>query len=319
MPAEVAEHKPVLLKEVLEVLRVRHLVRLKKDLFIDATLGLGGHAIGILSYGGKVLGIEADRESLDIAKRRINLALRVPMSMGIKACPSPHICEDMRRRFILVHGNFRDIREIALRHNFEKVYGILFDLGVSSYQLSIKRGFSLEREDAPLDMRIDLQNQAVTARDIIKIFDLAKLKQVFGKVLEKRSAQKLAEAIVDKRREKEIVSVGDLLSIIHETFPRSGKLYDGYLIFLALRMAVNSELEDLKVALPQAFNLLASGGRLAVITFHSGEDRVVKRFFKEYGRKGGKIVTRKPITAKRDEIQKNPRSRSAKMRVLEKI
>lgn len=290
-------HKSVLVNEVLRALRVES-AHSKK--FIDATVGLGGHSIEIVRAGGEVLGIDADRDSLKIAQERLKN----------KACP-----------INLTQGNFKDIDTIAQKYGFSLVDGILFDLGISSYQLSVKdRGFSFEEDGAPLDMRMDKESQQVTASDMLNALNIGQLQALFSVSLGKSDSKKLAERVIKTRQTKRIETVGEFREIIKESIRRKPKLDISTLPFLALRMAVNSELDNLKEALPKAYGLLKKGGRLAVISFHSGEDATVKGFFKDLSGKGlGKILYKKPLTPKKSEVGKNPRARSAKLRVIEKI
>ncbi len=304
-------HEPVLLDEVVRYLRVEKIAHLKKDgLIIDATLGLGGHSIAICAKGASVLGIEADSKSLEVA--RINFE---------KACPSADVKKNIWRKYKLVHGNFKDIDKIAKKFGFENVDGILFDLGLSSYQLTLgNRGFSFANSEAFLDMRIDPQSQLVKASDLLNFLDEKKLRIVFSRVLDLKTARLISKSVIRERKYKKIEKVGDFLEIVNKVVPKTRDINKATLPFLALRIAVNSEFENLKEALPKAFALLKKGGRLVVISFHSGEDRIVKNFFKEAFKKGSaKILTKKPIVPSDAEIKSNPASRSAKMRVLEKL
>jgi len=301
-------HEPVLLGEVVDALRVKDLAHLKKAHFIDATLGLGGHSLEICKAGGNVLGIEADEESLEIARKRL-----------MKVCP-PTFSSHERGSFTLVHGNFRDLKEIALKERFDRVDGILFDLGISSYQLATKvKGFSFQDLDAYLDMRFDRISQEVTAQDLLKVLNVGQLIELFRVTMPKGVARALSKRIVEARKIREIKTVGDFLEIIKPKFRSKPKLNPSTLPFLALRIAVNSELDNLRQALPQALELLKAGGRLVVISFHSGEDGLVKNFFKEsQDSERGLIITKKPIFPEKKEIATNPRARSAKMRILQK-
>lgn len=302
-------HEPVLVKEVLESLEIVKLVRSKEVKIIDATLGLGGHAIEFVKLGANVLGIDLDKESLEIARRRL-----------MKACPSPQI-DNLGRCFKLVQGNFREIDRLAVLSGFVPADAILFDLGISSYQLAKKeKGFSFQYKDAPLDMRLDTKNQNVTAKDLVCVLSKSQLVTLFEKVLPLPKARKLAESIVNYRERASINTVGDLLTALSLGEKRVSDLHPATLAFLALRIAVNSELANLEEALPKAFEILGQGGKLAVISFHSGEDVVVKKYFKKIDAEGlAKLVTKKPIVPTELEIETNPRARSAKMRVLQKI
>jgi 16S rRNA (cytosine1402-N4)-methyltransferase len=301
-------HEPVLLTEVLESLRLKELARLnKKAKIIDATLGHGGHSKEIIRYGMSLLGIEADSDVLSVAEQAIK-----------EACP-PHLLKKVGS-FRLVHGNFRNIEKIAKANGFYPVDGILFDLGVSTPQLtSDSRGFSFQNKDAWLDMRIDKASQKIKASDLANSLPRSQLIRLFGKVLNARDTKILVANILKVREKKKIEKVGDFLSIINRSVFVKKNIDVATLPFLALRIAVNSEIENLEEALPQAIDLLKEGGRLAVISFHSGEDRVVKNVFRKFGQRGiVRNLEKKPVTPTKSEIAENPKSRSAKMRVIEK-
>ena len=300
-------HEPVLAHEVIDYLGLG--VPLKKQAyFIDTTLGTAGHTIEILKAGGNVLGIDADEELLEIARKRLEIA-----------CPT--LNDSVQGHFKLVNGNFRNIDEIAKRMEVKKVDGILFDLGVSNLHLkSQTRGFSFESGSAPLDMRIDTKTQGVTAADLLNNLREDQLIDLFESVMIQPVARKLAREVVFRRKEKPIKETSDFLAIVSRARVDGGKLNPATLPFMALRMAVNSELDNLNIALPKAFQLLKRGGRLVVISFHSGEDALVKNFFREMQNKNlAKVLTKKPIVCTREEIVKNPRARSAKLRCFEKI
>lgn len=293
--------------EVLKALRVFALSK-EKAYFIDATLGSGGHSLKIVKRGGFVLGIEADEGLLKVAKKRLE-----------KACPTPE--RGSRECFKLVNGNFINLDRFAKDVSLQKVDGILFDLGVTSFQLtSPGRGFSFSNPEAPLDMRIDVKAQKVTAADVLNALREDQLTSLFSVVLERRIAEKLARLILEAREKSKFTKVGDFLEVVKKVNElKVGKLNPATKPFLALRIAVNSELENIKIALPKAFDLLRPKGRLAVISFHSAEDRLVKNFFREKEKEGkAKIVTKKPLEPRKDEVDKNPRARSAKLRVLVK-
>lgn len=290
-------HKPVMVDEVLEFL---NLALLKKHgRYIDATLGTGGHTLAIIEVEGQVLGIEVDKKMLEVAKKRL---------AGMSAAK-------------LINANFKDIDEIAEKAGYTNVDGIVFDLGVSNLHLkSQQRGFSFEKESTLLDMRLDPDTQGVTGADLLNSLRRDQLEELFEVVMEKNEAKKLTKEVLNKREEESIKTVGDFLEIIKKAKIAGGKLNPATKPFLALRMAVNSELENLKLALPKAFGLLKKKGRLVVISFHSGEDALVKRFFKEMQTEGlAKILTKKPIQPSDKEIKENPRARSAKLRCLERL
>ena len=303
-------HSPVLKREVLVYLRVSELAHLKdKAKFIDATLGLGGHTEEFVKSGVRVLGIEADPNSLELSKIRLR-----------SACPGAN--ESVHApSYTLKLGNFKDIDEIAQAAGFSGAVGVLIDLGISSFQLDdTSRGFSFNELSSPLDMRIDRVNQGVTAANLLSSLNKGALGELFSVVIKRRGlVSRLTDAVLTYRSQKKLATIGDFLEIL-----RMAGLYEHKktlaLPFLALRIAVNSEVENLVLALPKAFGVLAPGGRLAVISFHSGEDTLVKDFFKELEIKGlARFITKKPVVPSAGEIVANSRARSAKMRVLEKI
>ena len=276
-------HEPVLVYEVLTALELVAPLKTQARI-IDATVGTGGHSLEMVKRGANVLGIEADSEMLAISRKRID---------GAK----------------LVHGNFKDIGRIAKENNFENVDGVLFDLGVSNLQLTdSQRGFSFSNPEAPLDMRVDKFVQGVMGADLLNALREDQLKKLFSVTLMPNQVNYIVKNILLARESKPFEKVGDLVQVC-ASLKVKGSLHPATLPFLALRIAVNSELENLKEALPKAFGLLKRGGRLLVITFHSEEDKIVKSFF-------GK--SRQTIFPSEIEINNNPRSRSAKLYVVEK-
>lgn len=295
-------HEPVLVGAVIEALKVKEFAHSKiKGRFIDATLGTSGHSLKILQEGGEVLGIEADPDSLKIAKEKLE--------------------ESGLFSFKLVHGRFGDIETIANEYGFVDIDGILYDLGISSYQMFAKsRGFSFQDRSAPLDMRIDPENQKVTAQDLVAVLDKSQLTDLFEEILPTNISRKIAERIVRLRQTAKIETVGSFLDLVSPVSMPRRNLNPATLAFLALRIAVNSEMSELESSLPRAFGLLKKGGRMAVISFHSKEDLVVKSFFKKLASNNeAKILTKNPIVPTAEEIRRNLRSRSAKMRVSEKV
>lgn len=276
-------HKSVLLTEVLEGLRVK-----PNEKYIDATLGGGGHAKKILELGGIVLGIDVDKDALEFVEK-------------LKS-----------ENLTLARGNFRDIDKIAHLNNFDKVAGIIFDLGVSSHQIDDPvRGFSFQNE-GPLDMRMD-QELGVRALDLVKILTKGELNEIFTEFGEESHAWKISDAIVRARSVRPIETTADLAKIV---FPIAGQSKK---VFQALRIAINDELNAITQALPKALGLLGEKGRLCVISFHSLEDRIVKRKFLEFEKEErGRIITEKPIVPTNEEINENKRARSAKLRIFEK-
>lgn len=284
-------HLPVLLEEVMAFLAV-----LPGGKYIDATLGGGGHAQEIIRRGGRVLGIDQDPQAVKIARQRLH-----PTHAKV------------------VLGNFADLETIARQHDFTAVAGILFDLGVASFQLdTASRGFSFQA-DAPLDMRLN-PDLAVTAADLINGLGRKELAILFTKLAQERLAAPIANAIVDSRRLRPITTTGQLAALVERVYGRRrGHLHPATKVFLGLRLAVNDELNNLKAALPQAINLLQPDGHLVVISFHEGEDRIVKQFFKQQAAPHqGTILTKKPLIPQPKEINLNPRSRSAKLRAFVK-
>jgi 16S rRNA (cytosine1402-N4)-methyltransferase len=285
-------HTPVLLDEVINAL---HIVPGKK--YIDATLGGGGHTQEILKRGGVVLGIDQDEDAIEYVKEKV-------ISEKL----------EVRSNLILAKGNFRNIGEIAKENGFGIVSGILLDIGVSLHQLQTKeRGFSF-LQDAALDMRMDpsaSSGQAATAADLVNGLYQNELTELFEKYGEEPNARRMADAICSARKIKKIETTGELAAIIETVRKRVGRIHPATQVFQALRIAVNDELGALEEALPQAVALLEKNGTVAVISFHSLEDRIVKNYFKE---KGGTTL----IVPGDEEIGKNPRARSAKLRVYEK-
>lgn len=297
-------HVPVLEKEVIELLNPQ-----KGENAIDGTIGDGGHAEKILEATGpkgKLLGIDLDPRALKTARKRL---------------------AKFGSRFSSVQGNFSSMEELATRENFENPSIILLDLGLRTAELEASgRGFSFKR-DEPLDMRFDPGGLHTAGRIVNDSSreELEKILRLFG---EEPLAREIVEAIVSERKRDPITTTGQLSEIVLSAYrkklkskkeiPWIGGLHPATRTFQALRIRTNDELEHLRATLPQAVRLLRKGGRLAVISFHSLEDRIVKRFFKEQGA-DLKILTKKPIVSSEEEIKQNPASRSAKLRVAEKI
>jgi len=290
-------HESVLMEEVLQLSGIN-----ENSKVIDATLDGGGHAQEILKIispqgNGKLLGIEKDPEMIGVAKERLSNFKNIK----------------------IVQGSFRDIERMAGENGFLSPDTIFFDLGVSSYHLDKSaRGFSFRR-DEDLDMRLD-PKQSLTAKEIVNNYPEEKLEMIFKNFGELRFSGKMASFIARYRKHHEIASTGQLADVIRTVSPLFNK--PGYMAkaFQALRIAVNGELDALADALPQALKILKNEGRLLVISFHSLEDRIVKNFFKNEASLGHlKIITKKPIVPSRNEIIKNKRSRSAKLRASIKI
>lgn len=290
-------HKSVLLNEVINYLAVS-----QGKKYIDATVGGAGHTQEILKRGGLVLGIDQDQEALDYIRT--------------------HLPSQYKDTAVFVKGNFENIEKIAQKKNFGKVWGVLFDLGVSSYQLENKeRGFSFKRE-GNLDMRMD-KSLTISALDIVNSGSLDQLTRIFMKFGEEPLAKPIALTITKKRNHNQITKTGELANLVSEVYRRfgkTGKIQPATKVFQALRIAVNNELEALKTGLLQGVKLLEEGGRLVVISYHSLEDRITKLTFKKLEKEGiFKILTKKPVTPTFEEIRQNNRARSAKLRAIEKL
>lgn len=280
----ITQHVPVLYQEVLDLLAVQ-----PGQVYVDATLGGAGHTRGILERGGLVLGLDQDPEAVARAQ-----ALDLP---GLK----------------VFQRNFRHLKAVLEEAGVDKVAGILADLGVSSFHLDDpQRGFSYQRE-GPLDMRMG--KEGPTAQEVVNSLPLEELYRMLRDLGEEKQAYRIAKAIVEARRKAPIRTTAELAEIVRQAvgFRKAG--HPARKTFQALRMYVNDELGALAEFLEQAKEALAPGGRLVVITFHSLEDRLVKRFLKESGLK---VLTKKPITPTPEEVARNPRARSAKLRAGEK-
>ncbi len=295
-------HVSVLLQEAIDSLNIE-----PKKLYIDATLGGGGHTFEILKRGGKVLGIDLDQEALNQVKSQIK---------GTEF--------ELGKDIILAKGNFKDIKEIGRKNGFVEVSGVLFDLGVSSYQVNKpERGFSFQ-QDGPLDMRMD-KDGAVKAADLINVLNSGELYELFTKLGEEHNARTISKNIISARGVKPIETTAQLADIVAESFGLRGEVKPfmkakvNTKVFQALRIAVNDELNNLRAVLPSALEILSPRGRLAVISFHSLEDRIVKWKFIDFEDKGlGSIITKHPVIADQVEIDTNRRSSAAKLRVFEK-
>jgi 16S rRNA (cytosine1402-N4)-methyltransferase len=289
-------HTPVLSDEVDSFLRVR-----SGGKYIDGTIGGGGHAARILKSSGKVLGIDWDLTSILHLKKKFE-------------------SEISEGKLMLVHGNLKDMGKYAKKTGFENVDGILLDLGVSSYQLDKSgRGFSFRRNE-PLDMRMTNglgEDTELTAHEIINKWSEEELYEIFSKYGEEIRAREVASEIVSSRP---IETTEELAQIISKVIRTGEARHPATKIFQALRIAVNSEIENLQKGLDEGFKLLNKGARFEVISFHSLEDRTVKLYFLKLERGGlARILTKKPVIATEEEIRQNRRSRSAKLRVIEKI
>jgi len=289
-------HGTVLLKETIKYLKVD---RNKK--YIDATLGDGGHTIEIMKRGGEVLGIEINEEALLRAKDRIEK-------------------EGLSENFKGVLGNFKNIDEIAKDNGFEKVNGVIYDLGYSSYELEeLGIGLSFQR-DEPLDMRLD-KNLGVTAKDLVNSLNEKELARLILEYSDERLANRFARAIVKARNLKKIQTTAQLAEIIKSVSPlgyERGRINPATRTFQALRIVVNDEIANLEKSLPRAARILLPGSVIILITFHSLEEKVAKSFGRSV-RPGIREAFDGPLVPSNEEMNSNPRSRSAKMRVFEKI
>ncbi len=283
-------HVAVLFQEVIAALAPRD-----GGGYIDGTVGAGGHAAGILEASaptGRLLGLDADPAALAIATQ--NLAR-------------------FGNRVLLVHSNYERLREVAAANGFVPVNGIVLDLGLSSIQLAdAQRGFSFS-SDGTLDMRMN-PYEPTTAADLVNTLDEKSLADILFTLGEERAARRIARAIVAARP---IYTAAELARVIERAIGRWGRLHPATRTFQALRIAVNRELERLENVLPQIVEVLAPGGRVAIIAFHSLEDRIVKNFFRSSDRL--RVLTKHPLRPTPAEIANNPRSRSAKLRIAEKI
>lgn len=292
-------HTPVLAAEALAGLAPR-----SGGDYLDATVGGGGHTAAILQASapdGRVLGIDADPAALAASAEQLSA---------------------YAGRVALIHGNFRDVTRLARDAGFDHFDGVLFDLGVSSHQIDTpERGFTFQA-DAPLDMRLD-PTTGLTAADLVNDWTETELANLIFRYGEERASRRIARFIAEARRKQRIETTRQLADLVVRALGgRHGKIHPATRTFQALRIAVNRELESLEAALPQAVALLVPGGRLAVIAFHSLEDRIVKQFFRSEASAMPaprlRLITRKPLVASTAEVQANPRSRSAKLRIAER-
>jgi 16S rRNA (cytosine1402-N4)-methyltransferase len=306
-------HEPVLTAEVLQLLDPR-----PGDVYVDGTVGLGGHAQALLEAGPgiRVVGIDRDKEALKLAAERL-----------------AHFADRVR----LIYGNYRDIGALLSQLKIVQINGFLIDLGVSTLQLETpKRGFSF-RKQGPLDMRMD-PLQGITAAYLVNNSTQEELTTILINYGEERFARQIARSIVAERTKAPIETTCRLAEIVRSAIPRrfqQKRIDPATRTFQALRIAVNHELEDLQIGMPAGFDLLAPGGTMTVISFHSLEDRIVKHFFHDRGHPPtpppeiplppgnqpaeAMILTRRPIRPSPEEIARNPRSRSAKLRAARKL
>lgn len=287
-------HIPVLIKEVIQYLDPK-----PNQNFIDATVGDGGHAAAILektSPGGRLLAIDRDLDSIIRARSKLR---------------------EFGNRVLFINDSFGNLASIAGENNFGLANGILFDFGMSSSQLENSgRGFTFAKDEV-LDMRYDIKTP-MTAEDIVNGCSEKELAEIFKKWGEEPYAFRIAHAIVQSRRKNRLKTTGELVEVINKAVRRRGRLHPATLIFQALRIEVNKEFGEIEKALLVVPEILKKGGYAAFISFHSLEDRMIKNWTKDLNKKGIiKIINKKPITASLEEIRINPRSRSAKLRIVE--
>ena len=309
-------HKPVLLEECIKGLNIR-----TDGIYVDGTLGGAGHSeekLKRLRKNGLLIGIDQDRDAIDASYKRLSNV-------------------DTNGKFIAIHANFENIRQILKEQKIKSVNGILLDLGVSSHQLDIgERGFRY-LEDAPLDMRMD-KNTGFSAKDLVNTWSKEEITRIIREYGEEKWASRIAEFICEVRQHTRIETTMQLVDIIKSAVPAAARRdgpHPARRTFQAIRIAVNRELDVLERVLPEALECLAEGGRLCVITFHSLEDRIVKNFIRDKsGRckcppsfpqcvcgavKELKAITTKPIIPTAEELKVNNRARSAKLRIAEKL
>ncbi len=289
-------HIPVMLEEVIDYLNI-----IPEGIYIDATVGTGGHSKEILKRlegRGLLIGFDRDSESIEIAE---------------------NVLKKLGSKFILINKAFNEIPNVLGMLNIRKVDGILYDLGMSSFQLEeSKRGFSFKNLDEPLDMRFSI-DEKLKASDILNSYSQRALERIFFEYGEEPFSKKVAKLIVEERKKKPFSKVGDLVSLIEKNIPRR-KIHPATRIFQALRIVVNNELEILEDSLKSIIPFLKEGARIVILTYHSLEDRIVKNFFKNSEKDGKiKIITKKILKPSKEEVERNPRARSAKMRVGEKV
>ncbi len=274
------------------------------DVYVDCTIGTGGHSRAILEKArGRItlVGIDQDEETLKVAKETL---------------------KKYQSHIILVKANFKHLPQILKEKKIKEVGGILYDLGLSSFQLkSRERGFSF-RYSAPLDMRVD-RSQKITAAHLVNNLSAAELEDIFLKWGEERWARRVAEFIVRQRQKSSLKTTWDLVEVARKAIPaevrKKRRIHFATKIFQALRIKVNQELENIKIALPLSFELLRPGGRVCVISYHSLEDRIVKREFSQGEKNRLKILTKKVVKPSSNEILANPSARSARLRAVERL
>ncbi|UCC94329.1 MAG: 16S rRNA (cytosine(1402)-N(4))-methyltransferase RsmH [Candidatus Omnitrophota bacterium] len=292
-------HYPVMHREVIELLNIK-----EKKIIIDCTVGMGSHALKFCNFMGEdalLIGIDKDKESLAVASHRLNCC---------------------KGKVILIRDDFSYLNDILKKLKIDKVDIFFFDLGLSMYQLNnSERGFSFLKE-GPLDMRMD-RDSFVSAYDLINNLSEKELELIFRKFGEEHYSKKIAHYIIEARKNRPISTTTQLVNVILKAMPSRAALYrihPATRTFQALRIAVNRELEVLSNGLESAISFLSRGGRIGVISFHSLEDRIAKHTFKDFASRGIlRLITKKPLLPAQNEVAENPASRSAKLRVAEKV
>jgi len=295
------EHIPVLLKEVIDGLNLQ-----EGDVVVDGTINAGGHSFQICKYigaSGHLIGIDEDSDALVLSKEKLKNVLP---------------------KVTLINGNFRDINTLLSKIGVEKVNCVLFDIGLSNRQLTDSgRGFSFMK-DEPLLMTFNPnpKEDELTAEEIVNSWDEDNIADVIYGYGEEKFARRIAKNIVSSRTQKKITSTFELVNIIEKSIPRSfkkNKIHPATKTFQALRIAVNDELRSLKDGISKGIDVLEKDGRIAIISFHSGEDRIVKQMFREYQNEGVvEIITKRPIFPSPEELVINPKARSSKLRIVKK-
>lgn len=290
-------HTPVLLQQAIE-----HLALSEGDIAIDATAGLGGHTLAMsksVGSSGKVIALECDDKEIIVLKERLQQ-------------------EASYNNIDVIHTTYASMKEVCLQHNIDSVAGVLFDLGFSSWHIEQSgRGFSFVRDEA-LDMRYDTSNTStLSAYDVVNGYSYEELERILREYGEEKQSEKIARAIVKQRRKNKIMTTTDLVRIITPLTTARAGIHPATRSFQAIRMEVNSELSSIQKGLEGALSILKSKGRVVVISFHSIEDRVIKQMFQKWKQNNqGTIVTRKVVVADYQEVRKNTRARSAKLRTF---
>ncbi|OGM92697.1 16S rRNA (cytosine(1402)-N(4))-methyltransferase [Candidatus Wolfebacteria bacterium RIFOXYB2_FULL_49_7] len=290
-------HISVLLNEVLQLLDPK-----PGQFFIDGTTDGGGHAAAVIERigsAGMFLGLDWDKGMVERLKEKF---------------------KTVKGTVMVEHANYADVRDVLQRHKLPKADGLLLDLGFSSVQLEDERGMSFQK-DEPLDMRYDLTGDTPTAANVVNGLPEQELADMIYQYGEERMSRRIAKRIVEERKRKKILTTKDLADIVAAAVGKGyekGRIHPATRVFQALRIYVNRELENLEKILAECGDIVKAEGRIAIISFHSLEDRIVKTRFREMEKAGkGRILTKKPVTATEEEIRQNPRSRSAKLRAFE--